>query len=46
MLALELLQSDLSSLFSVLLNTYIILRVFNSSLSFMKLNICYLLMMP
>lgn len=38
-------QSDLSSLFSVLLNTYIILRVFNSLWSFTKLSIYYLLTM-
>lgn len=42
MLASELSQSDLVSLLSVLLNTCIILRVFNSLLSSMKLNIYYL----
>lgn len=45
MLASELSQSDLVSLLSVLLNTCIILRVFNSLLSSMKLNIYYLLKM-
>ena len=42
MLASELSQSDLVSLLSVLSNTCIILRVFNSLLSSMKLNIYYL----